>query len=79
MMFTSNNTFNRGDILGVHHPLTPAVPGSSNTAHTLTILHQGGGGYCDTLSCQTMALNRSECTYVQEPVFPYIVIETPSG
>ena len=80
MVFSSNNTFNSGDILGVHHPLPPDVPDHGNAVYTLTILHQRGGGYCDTLSCQTMTLSRRECTqYAQEPVLPYIAIETLSG
>ena len=37
------------------------------------------GGYCGTLDCQTTALSRRECSYVQEAWRPYIAIETLSG
>ena len=68
IVLSSNNTFNSGDILGVHHP----TPDSNNSV--LTILYQNGGGYYDTLNC-----NRSGYTYTQEPILPYIAIETMSG
>ena len=67
---SSSNMFNSDDILGVHYPRL-----TSNNS-MLTILYQSGGGYYDTLDCRNTDIN--ECTYTQEPILPYIAIETQS-
>ena len=68
LMLTSNNSFQYGDIFGVHH------------TRTTNLLHQKGGGYCDTLYCVTMppSHNSSGCAYshAQGSAIPYIAIET---
>ena len=68
----SSKMFNSasGDMLGVCYPRL-----TSNNS-ILTILYQSGGGYYDTLDCKSTNIN--ECTYTQEPILPYIAIETQS-
>ena len=63
-----NIIFNSSDILGIYYPR----PTRNNSI--LTILYQSGGGYYDTLDCRNTDIN--ECTYTQEPILPYIAIET---
>ena len=63
----TNNSFERGDILGVYNPI--------NASHQ--VLYQVEGGYCDTLGEITIHLFGSWVQYLPlEPVLPYITIET---
>jgi hypothetical protein len=65
----ANNFFQRGDILGVYHPI--------NASHQ--VLYQREGGYCDTLGDITIQLFGSHLQIPyprQDPVLPYIAIET---
>ena len=64
-----NNSFERGDILGVFHPLNAS----------LQVLYQSRGGYCDTLGNITIHLfgGHIQIQYPhQDPILPYIAIET---
>ena len=62
-----NNSFERGDILGVFHPI-----GASHQ-----VLYQREGGYCDTLGDIIIHLFSGQTQYPrQNPVLPYIAIET---
>jgi hypothetical protein len=66
---SANNSFERGDILGVFHPIT--------ASHQ--VLYQREGEYCDTLGDITIQLfsGHLQIPYPrQDPVLPYIVIET---
>ena len=68
---TANNSFERGDILGVRRPI--------NESHQL--LYQREGGHCDTLGDITTHLfgGRIQLPYRiphEDPVLPYIAIET---
>ena len=62
-----NNSFERGDILGIFHPINAS----------LQVLFQREGGYCDTLGDITIHLfGGRQILYPQlDPVLPYIAIE----
>ena len=65
-ILTANNSFERGDILGVLHPL--------GVSHQ--VLYQSEGRYCDTLGDITIHLFDGQTRYPrQSPVLPYIAIE----
>ena len=67
--FSRNNSFERGDILGIFYPIDAS----------LQVLYQREGGYCDTLGYITIHLfgGHSQVPYPREvPVLPYIAIET---
>ena len=66
---TANNSFERGDILGILHPINVS----------LQVLFQREGVYCDTLGDIITHLfgGRIQIPYAREdPVLPYIAIET---
>ena len=64
----ANNSFERGDILGVRRPINAS----------LQVLYQREGGYCDTLGDIIINLfGGHQIPYPhQDPVLPYIAIET---
>ena len=67
--FSRNNSFERGDILGIFYPIDAS----------LQVLYQGEGGHCDTLGEITIHLfgGHSQVPYPRlDPVLPYIAIET---
>ena len=68
MTLIGNNSFETGDILGVFHPINSS----------LQVLYQREGGYCDTLGDITIHLFGGGQTQYprQDPVLPYIAIET---
>jgi hypothetical protein len=62
-----NNSFERGDILGVRRPINAS----------LEVLYQREGEYCDTLGDITTHSFSIQIPYPhQDPVLPYIAIET---
>ena len=66
---TENNSFERGDILGVFHPASASFQ----------VLYQRDRGYCDMYMQGniTIHLFRDQTQYLhQDPVLPYIAIET---
>ena len=70
--FSSNNSFESGDVLGVYNPRP------INGSQPITVQYQRGGGYCDAMDLIT-ADNQTENTYNLAsvgPILPYIAIET---
>ena len=77
--FISNNTFEHGNFLGIFRPMAT----SNRDSSAMNVLYQNGGGYCDALAYRRIQwynwwLGRSMSTiYIsQQPIIPYIAIET---
>ena len=66
-ILTANNSFERGNILGVFYPSSASLP----------VLYQRDGGYCDILGEIKTQYFGQQIQYPQlNPVLPYIAIET---
>ena len=78
--FTSNNTFEHGNFLGILRPM------ATSNSSAMNVLYQNGSGYCDALAfihviqwtrhnwwwCPSISTTQVD----QQPIIPYIAIET---
>ena len=75
--FTSNNTFEHGNILGIVRPM------ATSNSSAMNVLYQNGGGYCNALAFRhtqwyIWQLHRfiPLISVNRQPIIPYITIET---
>ena len=69
MMFTTNNSFESDDVLGLY------LNASTVPSSTLVPLYQRGGGYCDILY-PVMTSDNVYRAFTGDPIIPYVAIET---